>query len=1710
MYNMIVTTGNTIRKFAGIMMCLFFLFQISASYAQEIKVAPKGKADAHFKNINLSPSGLYIAATILGGKSISIFESFSGKELNRIKAQWEANNFYFLDEQHLLVVYPFSVNVIDLHSNVSISEIQIDDAVFTSDFNFKNKVLVISTVRNIITFNCSNYETKLIASQSSKPVYNLSLSPDGSVLAGLRDNRIFCWRSDNLELKGSMDATTIKMFKAASDFLITIKADAFAYQYYRFDGSVKTSAKEFIGITETANPRITVLEYGFCLESYKRLVFIDSEGYQTILKTDDFYKGVRFNIAQGMIVTFGFDYIKMIDFEGAAYSNISTEQLFPTDMYFDLTTKKNILLLDSQIVFSASGRNVNKFKLNGAYAGKAIEKDNWMIVPYTDGRISVWDIKTEKQLYEVKYDHIPYLIIPNQKNQCLYLSGFSDNAVCRLDLTTGNKAIIFRDNAPVSALAFQNDLLFLGNILGEVKVAQMQPGNAALKHKASLFGNGISKIVALENKLMVASYGRIGYLQNNLSDSVNTTLFIGHNGFIRDIFISPDKRFFISTANDKMVKLWDLKKNRLLQSYSLDSISADRLQIFDSQGFFFFGSGYLMGAITDTVSVNKFMNPLSEIIVQSPNNNAPLKMAVNNEGSLLASVDNNTVKVRDLKSGFLISEFSTENKTVNGITFTTDGKIIAVAAGDAVECFDPYTGKLIRAIDLDKRNRSIHDVEAYNNAIVAMNTHGWHNPLVLHKNSGLKLSEIWYNTGDKIDKQLKDFKCTPNGSLLITYGSDYIKVFEDAGNPKNRFTISLAAKGKTNRNYIDFMNISPDGKYLLYVDFTDVSVVKIADLKTGAILKEHQGGIGAFGKNGKYIYTEGANRVGLRNVNSDSTSILNYTFDGSINNMVYNNQADVFAVSDTWGNIKILEGRSGNMISEISRWDQYTYNSILSADGKYILFNNRWGLYTVDLKNLKREAIPAENYPLSGVFSPASDKLYFRKGDTFYAKDLASGLIDSIFTTTVNEDDIQSMYISNDGKILYFSTVTNEIIFFHIESKKQFWSMNKFKIKEWDGFVIRQMVFKDGKYQLLGAGIKTYGKQSGLTYISLEVNDHMSYKKLSPEITFLREGDGFEKLVFERDAKIFDVSSDGKYFSYMKNLELYIIEISTGDTIFNRDNPVSGNIVTGFFTPDKKYYIIGMDDGYTEVYDLSRQGKSFKYGESAIGLFQINRFRANESGISYMQVAGNRLLIKGNNAFTSLFKLNNAFNRELNIDFIKNEDHIFISPSGYYYSTKNALNYIAFKRDVSIYPFEQLDSKYNRPDKVLEEMNNTDTTLISLYKRAYYKRIKKIGIDTTKFKDGYIVPEAGFENVDAVAYDQKAERLSVKFKAIDTGYQLNHFNIWINEVPLFGMKGASIRKHNSNKFDTTISISLSQGENRIEASVTNVNGTESYRMPLYVKYTAAEPVKETVHFIGIGINEFADSRRNLQWCVKDIRDLALKFKEKYGNNIIIDTLFDENVTLSKVQAIKQKLLKTNINDKVIIAYSGHGLLSKQYDYFLSSYNVNFSNPEINGIAYEEIESLLDSIPARKKLLLLDACHSGEVDKDEMIAIQKAKNQTGNKGLSMNRGSEDETVEIKTVGLQNSFELMQSLFVNVGKGTGTTIISAAGGVQFAQERDDLENGVFTFSLLEALNKNKTIKVSELKKYVGERVEQLTKGLQKPTTRNELKDFDWEVW
>ncbi len=58
---------------------------------------------------------------------------------------------------------------------------------------------------------------------------------------------------------------------------------------------------------------------------------------------------------------------------------------------------------------------------------------------------------------------------------------------------------------------------------------------------------------------------------------------------------------------------------------------------------------------------------------------------------------------------------------------------------------------------------------------------------------------------------------------------------------------------------------------------------------------------------------------------------------------------------------------------------------------------------------------------------------------------------------------------------------------------------------------------------------------------------------------------------------------------------------------------------------------------------------------------------------------------------------------------------------------------------------------------------------------------------------------------------------------------------------------------------------------------------------------------------------------------------------------------------------------------------------------------------------------------------------------------------------------------------------------------------------------IENGAFTFSVLEYLKQREgdKIKVTKLKQYAEKRVEEITEGKQEPTSRQETMEVDWEV-
>lgn len=456
-------------------------------------------------------------------------------------------------------------------------------------------------------------------------------------------------------------------------------------------------------------------------------------------------------------------------------------------------------------------------------------------------------------------------------------------------------------------------------------------------------------------------------------------------------------------------------------------------------------------------------------------------------------------------------------------------------------------------------------------------------------------------------------------------------------------------------------------------------------------------------------------------------------------------------------------------------------------------------------------------------------------------------------------------------------------------------------------------------------------------------------------------------------------------------------------------------------------------------------------------------------------------------------------------------DYLIVTPDHYYAGTKDALDLVVFRNDMESYSFRQFDLRFNRPDLVLSKFPYSSEEVMNRYNNAYKKRMQRLGFGTEVKTAELQAPTVRILN-ESVPYATPNSSFYLKIEAEDQKYPLDRINIWVNDVPLFGRNGQSLKSGRKKTLSETYNIPLSQGPNQIQVSVLNAQGVESLVEELAIELEDPSAKAPSVYLVAIGVSAFENPAMNLKYASKDAQDLA-KLLKRAGNGIHIETLLDQEVTPLNLQKIKTKLKQTRVDDQVILFVAGHGLVNQNLDYYFATAKTDFSNPDQSSIPYLELENLLDEIPARNKLFLMDACHSGEIDKTSVEFIQQDQLPEGEVTF---RAVGNRPIFTKKE-LQNSFELMRDLFVDLRKGTGAHVISSASGVEFALEGDQWENGVFTFCLLNGLqnmdadlDKDGNIMVSELQQYLAKEVALLTHNQQRPTFRVRNISNDWRIW
>jgi len=170
-----------------------------------------------------------------------------------------------------------------------------------------------------------------------------------------------------------------------------------------------------------------------------------------------------------------------------------------------------------------------------------------------------------------------------------------------------------------------------------------------------------------------------------------------------------------------------------------------------------------------------------------------------------------------------------------------------------------------------------------------------------------------------------------------------------------------------------------------------------------------------------------------------------------------------------------------------------------------------------------------------------------------------------------------------------------------------------------------------------------------------------------------------------------------------------------------------------------------------------------------------------------------------------------------------------------------------------------------------------------------------------------------------------------------------------------------------------------------------------------------------------------------------------------------------------------------------------------------------------GLNFDDLEGLIVGIPARQKLLLMDACHSGEVLSEQLTVDSTFTLPDGSRGQLKGYTYRGATVEDEQGELINKSELKQELFSNYVSRSGATVISAAAGNSFALESADWNNDIFTYTVIGGLihrwadaNNDGNVTVVELSRYVNKQVKKQTGRLQIPNDRQENLENNFRIW
>lgn len=398
-----------------------------------------------------------------------------------------------------------------------------------------------------------------------------------------------------------------------------------------------------------------------------------------------------------------------------------------------------------------------------------------------------------------------------------------------------------------------------------------------------------------------------------------------------------------------------------------------------------------------------------------------------------------------------------------------------------------------------------------------------------------------------------------------------------------------------------------------------------------------------------------------------------------------------------------------------------------------------------------------------------------------------------------------------------------------------------------------------------------------------------------------------------------------------------------------------------------------------------------------------------------------------------------------------------LTPQGYFASSGIAAE---SKLNVRVgghaYPIGSFRERYYRPDIVASALGGTSIGGQAL---AQTRPAPAVNILT--------VP-------DKVASD----RLSLPVEVVDQGGGAGDIRVFRNGTAIFSSAfGAASQGRQS------LDIKLAPGKNVLSVVAFNAdNSLSSAPAEFTVDATITSSRRPTLRALVVGVNEFRNPDFNLKYSVADASAIAQTLRQRGAS--LYDRV-DVELLVTPAQTSRQALIEAltryqhaDAGDVFLLYVASHGVVVgddlTDRQYYLVPSNVDKATTEAiarDAISQKELKRLLASIPAGRKVLLLDTCFAGALGEALVAGIETPTSSGGRE-------------DAREAGAMNV----------LANAVGSTVLSATTPQQVALEGYQ-SHGVFTYVLLDALSgkadtsKRGVVNTLDAARYVGSEVPKL---------------------